>query len=672
MQSVKTAVSNAVTAQTNPFFRLVTAALGESDSASTVSFYKMEELREATHQSDAACETVHRALIQRLDASTNILTQHKILYAIRGLLLEGPPSFAQRMTGAALHRIAQLTQIADPRRDSPEEHVRRLARAVHVACTGGGQTELLDWTADGTAATARPSGAPRSATAGAAVGAGFQSEFAAQQEREMKAWRRRQQEQRAAGVVVTQDRALLQFNPELAAPKFVDAVLQSDKKKFASEEVFGFTEALLKHPKRLDVCTLLERVLAGDGAAGSMRYPLAQRHKVLQLVEGVVLLAASVEEQMQVEVHKEQHVSTSAAAPVLGYWKANSAAPTSGLRKLAVVEAADNPAKAQQTREMALRTLQALEHLVIPSGFDGASGAPAPAPAAARQQAPAPAAAAFGGTAGAFGFGAPAPAVGSDIFAGLNFSKPAPSAQPARPAAAAAPVGFDFSFNAPSGGFAAPAAAPAPAAPPATVAGAGVGAFEEMQAQFMRNAMMMQQFMMSQPQPQPQPQPQAPAPMVAPEPVPATTQPAAPPAAAPVVNPALADIPLPVPSVFGSGVTPVWAAPAPATPAPAPAPAPTFAAPAPVPAPAPAAVPLPSGFGAPSTDLSASSGFASPALMSATAPAAPAGSAAAVAVLEEKVRLLQAQLQAQQQVVQLQQQMINALQTQLAAAQMRA
>lgn len=83
--------------QANPFYRLV-VSVTQDDGVSTVTYYLCEKVKEAVFQSDHACETVHRALMGRLDVRGAVMVLAKSLYLIKFLMLEGPASFCAKIS----------------------------------------------------------------------------------------------------------------------------------------------------------------------------------------------------------------------------------------------------------------------------------------------------------------------------------------------------------------------------------------------------------------------------------------------------------------------------------------------------------------------------------------------------------------------------------------------
>ena len=207
----------------NPFNRLVSSVTVD-DNTPNVPYYQTEQVKEATYQSDYGCESVYKALMYRLEHGTPTV-QHKVLFLVRVLMLEGPASFNTKMS-SSMGKVNNLAN-SEVRKGSVEEMVKTLAQAIQQAVNGDSRA-LTRVASQGTA----PAGEQQKGQ--------LKSDFQLQQEREMKAFKKKQGK---TTEIVLNEKLLEQFDSSLPPTKFVRSALESAKKKFTSEELAAFTQA---------------------------------------------------------------------------------------------------------------------------------------------------------------------------------------------------------------------------------------------------------------------------------------------------------------------------------------------------------------------------------------------------------------------------------------------
>ena len=385
---------------TNPFTRLVNTA-GADDGSYSVPYYQLDQIKEATFQSDYGCDSVFKALSKLLDDS-NPSVIHKAMTMVRVLMMEGPASFNSRAGGLS-GRMIQLAQQSDVRKGTLEERNRDLAQAIHQAIAG-----------DARPLSTFAEQAP--ATTNQATRSSYKSDFQAQQEREQKAYKKRLEDEKRSGALLVNERLFDTFDGSLPPQKLVDSAVQSHKKKFAKEELESFVAAAMQTEKPAEVCALLEAFLR-DG-----RQTLQNRYKVLTIVEVLV-----------------------AVPEAAAYLKTHSA----GITRHLTVDRADNPAKSQAAQQLAQNILQLVQNAVVQqptaarARASTVTSSPPPVlthpqtsqahavqPKPTAQQwewTPAPAAAA--GSMPTFGGGKPVPSF-DDMFANLSVRSAQPPAQP--------------------------------------------------------------------------------------------------------------------------------------------------------------------------------------------------------------------------------------------------
>jgi hypothetical protein len=206
----------------NPFTRIVNDATASVDGTTGISYFQCEQVKEAAHQSDYACESIVKAILARLDSYTPLI-QYKALWLIRLLLLEGPATFAEKMgastsggggggsfnTGygfGSVNMQGQQTPLArihflstqaypDPFKNSIEETVKNLAHACHAALTGAGHSVLQS-------IPGVTSGHNPNQSSSNAAGGKFKSAFHQEQVKELRNWKKKQAEERNAGTVI--------------------------------------------------------------------------------------------------------------------------------------------------------------------------------------------------------------------------------------------------------------------------------------------------------------------------------------------------------------------------------------------------------------------------------------------------------------------------------------
>jgi hypothetical protein len=306
---------------TNPFVRLITTATTE-DGNMNVPYYQIEEIREAAFQSDYACDSIHRALMQRLEYFSYPFIVSKSLCLIRVLMLEGPASFNHKMGAASGRLLHIINDSNEVRKNTVEERNKLLAGAIHQAISGDSKALVNFGDPNGPRSNAPPKA---STTAGgtSAAAPSHKSEFQLQQEREQRNHRKRLEEEKRGGAMVVSDRLLDTFDGTLTPIKLVESVTSSPKKKFAPEEIDSFVSAAMQTEKVAQVCAALDAVLR-DGKAS-----LQNRFKVLGMVEAL----------------------TSGSSDAQQYFKSH---PLGWQRHLSI-ERVDNPAKAEAAKSVAQR-----------------------------------------------------------------------------------------------------------------------------------------------------------------------------------------------------------------------------------------------------------------------------------------------------------------------------
>jgi hypothetical protein len=226
-------------------------------------------------------------------------------------MMEGPQTFNTRAGGLS-GRLLQLAQAADVRKGTVEERNRDLAEAIHKAIAGDSRI-LVNFSEQATNTEKRTS---------------YKTDFQAQSEKEVRAFKKRIEEEKKGSALVVNERLFDSFDGSLPPAKLVDSATQSHKKKFAKEELDSFVSAAVETGKLADVCGLLEAYLR-DG-----RQALQNRFKVLTIVEAMLALPEAAV-----------------------FFKAHSA----GIVRHLTVDRADNPAKSQAAQQVAQAILQTLQ-----------------------------------------------------------------------------------------------------------------------------------------------------------------------------------------------------------------------------------------------------------------------------------------------------------------------
>ncbi|RNF19903.1 uncharacterized protein Tco025E_03970 [Trypanosoma conorhini] len=299
----------------DPYVRLVHAAMKADRRA--VPFYQMEEVREATFQSDHACEMVVRALAPSLEERATAAAAGKALYILRVLFLEGANGVRVRVARlrGSLHRLAH---VQDVRRDSLEAANRDAAAALLQALDGNGEA-LASRGGSGGGTVEAEATSPQS----------YKSEFQAMHEKEQRLYRRRCEEEKRHAALTVRGRVYGTFDGGLSPDKLVEQVVVSPKKRFAPAELDSFVAAAQATGELPAVCAALDQRLQGS------RQTLQDRYKVLLVVEALV--RGGVREAQE-------------------YYRENS----EGLRRHLTVNSAENPVKAEAAQSTARRILQAL------------------------------------------------------------------------------------------------------------------------------------------------------------------------------------------------------------------------------------------------------------------------------------------------------------------------
>lgn len=332
MASFVTSIKDAA----NPFVRLVANVIID-DGNPNVPFFQMEEIKEATFQSEYACDSIHKALAARLEWRGYPIQISKTLGVFRMLMLEGPASFNNKMGSVAGKFLQITTESVDVRRGSVEERNRDLAAAIHSAISGDSK-QLVRFSTE--AAQITP-------TVGQATSAGgkvltYKSDFQAQQEREAKAYKKRLEEEKSKSSLVVNDRLYDTFDGTNGPIKLVEAAMNSPKKKFAREELDSFVQASLHTEKVNDVCAALDSVLR-DG-----KQALQNRYKALTIIEALT-------------VHHQ-------VFEAMVYFKGHML----GLQRHLTIERIDNPAKAEAAKAISqgiVATVQQVQvNVVTPAG----------------------------------------------------------------------------------------------------------------------------------------------------------------------------------------------------------------------------------------------------------------------------------------------------------------
>ncbi|KEG12801.1 hypothetical protein DQ04_01411030 [Trypanosoma grayi] len=299
----------------NPYVCLVQKAMNAD--AAIVPFYQVEEVREASFQSDYACEMIMKALAPRLDEASTV-TVNKALTLFRVLFLEGASSLRTRMAQVrgSLLRIANLQGV---RSGTLEASNKDLAAALLQAMEGN---------SDALAAfsSAYTSGTKEAETSTLQP---YKSEFQTMREKEQRLYRRQCEEEKRQSAVIVKGRVYETFDVKLSPDKLVEQVITNPKKKFARQELDSFVTAATATGNLQEVCAELDRHLQ-DG-----RQTLQNRYKVLLVVEALVC---------------------SGAEAVQGYFCDHS----TGIRRHLEINPADNPVKAEAARGIAQRVVQAL------------------------------------------------------------------------------------------------------------------------------------------------------------------------------------------------------------------------------------------------------------------------------------------------------------------------
>ncbi|RNF06463.1 hypothetical protein TraAM80_03917 [Trypanosoma rangeli] len=330
----------------DPYVRLVRAAM-KVDRRS-VPFYQMEEVREATFQSDHACEMIMKALAPSLEERETSVTVSKALYILRVLFLEGANGIRVRVAQlrGSLHRLAHMQEA---RQDTLEAANRDTARALLQAVDGNSEalTSLLAPHVGGTAEAETTS--PQS----------YKSEFEAMHEKEQRLYRRRCEEEKRQSVLTVRERVYGTFDGGLSPDKLAEQVVVSPKKRFAPTELDSFVAAAMATGRVPEVCAALDQQLQ------SRRQTLQNRYKVLLVVEALVIGGGS-------GVREAQE-----------YYRENS----EGLRRHLTVNNAENPIKSEAAQATARRIVQALQEPALvttaqapmaPSRHGGALKQPTP------------------------------------------------------------------------------------------------------------------------------------------------------------------------------------------------------------------------------------------------------------------------------------------------------
>jgi hypothetical protein len=336
---------------TNPFVRLITTATTE-DGNMNVPYYQIEEIREAAFQSDYACDSIHRALMQRLEYFSYPFIVSKSLCLIRVLMLEGPASFNHKMGAASGRLLHIINDSNEVRKNTVEERNKLLAGAIHQAISGDSKALVNFGDPNGPRSNAPAKANTAGGTSSAAAAPSHKSEFQLQQEREQRNHRKRLEEEKRGGAMVVSDRLLDTFDGTLTPIKLVESVTSSPKKKFAPEEIDSFVSAAMQTEKVAQVCAALDAVLR-DGKAS-----LQNRFKVLVMVEAL----------------------TSGSSDAQQYFKSH---PLGWQRHLSI-ERVDNPAKAEAAKSVAQRIAAMVVNAVpqiqsaVPARPRGSSTAVAP------------------------------------------------------------------------------------------------------------------------------------------------------------------------------------------------------------------------------------------------------------------------------------------------------
>lgn len=321
----------------NPYARLVHGALSAGERV--VPSYQMEEVREATFQSDHACEMIMRALVPRLD-DTSAVVVGKALSLLCVLFVEGAAGIRSRVASGrgSLHRIAHLQ---DVRAGTPEASNRDVARVFLEALDGNSHVLLSFLASRADGARGAESTAPQSQ----------KSEFQAMHEKEQRAYRRQcAEKKKQQSAVIVKERVFGTFNGNLSPNQLVEQVIMSPKKKFARQELDSFVSAAVATGQVPEVCAALDQHLRAG------RQTLQNRYKVLLVVEALV--SGGVEEAQK-------------------YFCDNDA----GVRDHLSVSSADNPLKAEVSQCTARRIVEALRTRAVvstpPPQRSGASSQPA-------------------------------------------------------------------------------------------------------------------------------------------------------------------------------------------------------------------------------------------------------------------------------------------------------
>lgn len=272
MTATVKSIGNALADTVNPFTRLVITATTD-DGAAGVPYFQSEKVKEAAAQSDYGCESVYKAIMQRIE-SKSVVVQFKCLSLIRTLMIEGPAAFGTKVS-MNQSRFFTLAQLHDVRKDSLEAHVKQLAQNIQDACNGKSGA-LLRPVGDADTTHNLASGTAMS-------NARAKSDFQEAQEREAKAFRKKREEEKKAAEMVTTDKHFDTYDCTLPAARLVAAAVQSTKKKLAMEELCNFHEAITKHVKPADV------VAALDACLRDIKESMQNKFKALAIIEHIVV-----------------------------------------------------------------------------------------------------------------------------------------------------------------------------------------------------------------------------------------------------------------------------------------------------------------------------------------------------------------------------------------------
>ncbi|KAF8290831.1 hypothetical protein TcYC6_0127590 [Trypanosoma cruzi] len=310
----------------NPYTRLVHSAMN-TDKRS-VPFYQMEEVREASFQSDHACEMIVKALAPSLDESSSIVLS-KALSIFRVLFIEGANGIRIRMARlrGSLSRIANLQDVG---RGTLEASNRDLARAFLEAMDGNSDALASFPTVQMSGAREEEYTSPQS----------YKSEFQTMHEKERRMYRRQCEEEKRQSAVIVRGRIYGTFDGSLSPEKLAEQVVASPKKRFAQTELDSFVSAAIATERVTEVCAALDQHLQGA------RQTLQNRYKVLLVVEALV---------------------SSGVKEAQDYYRENNV----GICRHLTMNSVENPVKAEAAQSTARRITQALQAPLL-------SSAPAP------------------------------------------------------------------------------------------------------------------------------------------------------------------------------------------------------------------------------------------------------------------------------------------------------